>query len=146
MNKGVKESFQRSQHWTMGPPYGTEVGLEWHALMENFVKEVLTKTSNELYEKGMQAFLYSANCTMKWKYLLFPVSSLCMAICITIKNYRHIFRLQEPMISIDYVCLFVCFFCFFSTYSGFLRTCVSFSKKLPYLCFFSFIYELAACY
>ena len=65
MNKGVKESFQRSQHWTMGPPYGTEVGLEWHALMENFVKEVLTKTSNELYEKGMQAFLYSANCTMK---------------------------------------------------------------------------------
>ena len=36
----------------MGLPYGTEVGLEWHALMENFVKEVLTKTSNELYEKG----------------------------------------------------------------------------------------------
>lgn len=26
-----------------------------------------------------------------------------------------------------------------------LLTCVSFSKKLPYLCFFSFIYELAAC-
>ena len=113
MNKDVKEGFQRSQHWTMGPPYGTEVGLEWHALMENFfVKEVLTKTSNELYEKGMQAFLYSANCMMKWKYLLFPVSSLCMAICITIKNYRHIFRLQEPMISIDYVCLFVFFLLF----------------------------------
>lgn len=36
----------------MGPPYGTEVGLEWHALMENCVKEVLTKTSYELYEKG----------------------------------------------------------------------------------------------
>ena len=52
MNKGVKESFQRSQHWTMGPPYGTEVGLEWHALMENCVKEGLTKTSYELYEKG----------------------------------------------------------------------------------------------
>ena len=148
MNKGVKESLRRSQHWTMGPPYGTEVGLEWHALMENFVKEVLTKTSNELYEKGMQAFLYSANCTMKWKYLLFPVSSLCMAICITIKNYRHIFRLQEPMISIDYVCLFVCFFAFSLHIldHAILRTCVSFSKKLPYLCFFSFIYELAACY
>ena len=27
-----------------------------------------------------------------------------------------------------------------------LRTCVPFSKKLSYLCFFSFIYELAACH
>ena len=49
----------------MGPPYGTEVGLEWHALMENCVKEVLRKPHMNFMKREMQAFLYSANCTMK---------------------------------------------------------------------------------
>ena len=113
MNKGVKESFQRSQHWTMGPPYGTEVGLEWHALMENCVKEVLTKTSYELYEKGDAGIYLLRKLHDEMKISIIPVSSLCMAICIKIKNYRYIFSLQEPMISIDNVCLFVCFFLLF---------------------------------
>ena len=113
MNKGVKESFQRSQHWTMGPPYGTEVGLEWHALMENCVKEVLTKTSYELYEKGDAGIYLLRKLHDEMKISIIPVSSLCMAICIKIKNYRYIFSLQEPMISIDNVCLFVFFFLLF---------------------------------
>ena len=113
MNKDVKESFQRSQHWTMGPPYGTEVGLEWHALMENCVKEVLTKTSYELYEKGDAGIYLLRKLHDEMKISIIPVSSLCMAICIKIKNYRYIFSLQEPMISIDNVCLFVCFFLLF---------------------------------
>ena len=97
----------------MGPPYGTEVGLEWHALMENCVKEVLTKTSYELYEKGDAGIYLLRKLHDEMKISIIPVSSLCMAICIKIKNYRYIFSLQEPMISIDNVCLFVCFFLLF---------------------------------
>lgn len=148
MNKDVKESFQRSQHWTIGPPYGTEVGLEWHALMENCVKEVLTKTSYELYEKGDAgiSLLRKLHDEMEISIISgkFPLYGYMY------NNKELPLYLPSPRTNdIDRLCLFVCFFYAFSLHildHAILRTCVPFSKKLPYLCFFSFIYELAACH
>ena len=111
----------------MGPPYGTEVGLEWHALMENCVKEVLTKTSYELYEKGDAGI-----------YLLRKLHDEMKISIISGKFplYGYMYNNKElpPYLpsprtnDIDRLCLFVCFFffCFFSTYSG--------SCHFTYLC------------
>ena len=63
MNNDVKESFRKhlfkleeiatlDHAGPKGPPYGTEHGIEWHTLMEDRAKAVLTKTSYELHEKG----------------------------------------------------------------------------------------------
>ena len=63
MNNDVKESFRKhlfkpeeiatlDHAGPKGLPYGTEHGIEWHTLMEDRAKAVLTKTSYELHEKG----------------------------------------------------------------------------------------------
>ena len=111
----------------MGPPYGTEVGLEWHALMENCVKEVLTKTSYELYEKGDAGIylLRKLHDEMKISIISgkFPLYGYMY------DNKELPPYLPSPRTNdIGRLCLFVClfFFCFFFTYSG--------SCHFTYLC------------